>query len=218
LAARAGMAIRRDWPTEHPVASVERMRELTSAAVPPVGPGDHLRGDGPEAIVYLDLACPACAVTWPKIAELRLRLVFRHFPVTSKHPRAPALHAAAEAAAAQHEPAFWELVHSIYRDQGRIDDPHLWQRAESFGLDLELFDRERRSEPVAERVRRDFESGIRAGVAGTPAAFVAGQPVGGDVVAELALAAASVRSTPLENESSEQDWPPTGRPERKGHR
>ena len=74
---------------------------------------------------------------------------------------------------------------SIYRDQGRIDDPHLWERARELGLDLERFERERRSEPVAERVRRDFEGGIRAGVAGTPAAFVDGQPVGEDVAESL---------------------------------
>ena len=56
-----------------------------------------------------------------------------------------------------------------------MDDPHLWERARPLGLDLERFNRERRSATVAERVRRDFESGIRAGVTGTPAAFVAGQ-------------------------------------------
>ncbi len=164
---------------------MREMAHLGSATVPPIGPDDHLRGEGPEAVVYLDLACPACAATWPHIAGLPLRLVFRHFPVASKHPRAPALHAAAEAAAAQQEPLFWGLVDSIYRDQGRIDDPHLWERAESLGLDLERFNRERRSEPVVERVRRDFESGIRAGVAGTPAAFVAGRSVGKDVAESL---------------------------------
>ena len=153
--------------------------------MPPLGRADHVRGEGPEAIVYLDLACPHCAATWVKIAELPLRLVFRHFLVASKHPRAPALHAAAEAAATQREEAFWKLVDSIYRDQGRIDDPHLWERARSLDLDLERFERERRSAPVAERVRRDFEGGIRAGVTGTPAAFLAGQPVGADVAGAL---------------------------------
>jgi protein-disulfide isomerase len=161
------------------------MGELTSAAVPATESGDHVRGTGPEAVVYLDLACTHCAATWLRIAELPLRLVFRHFPVASKHPRAPALHAAAEAAAAQREDAFWRLVDSIYRDQGRIDDPHLWQRARSLDLDLERFERERRSEAVAKRVRRDFEGGIRAGVTGTPAAFVAGQPTGHDVAGSL---------------------------------
>ncbi|MEK6327233.1 MAG: DsbA family protein [Actinomycetota bacterium] len=157
------------------------MSQLTSHPLPPVGPDDHVRGEGPEAIVYLDLACPRCALAWTRIRRLPLRLALRHFPIGSKHPRAPALHAAAEAAGLQGEAAFWGLVDSIYRDQGRIDDPHLWERAESLGLDLERFNRERRSELVVERVRRDFESGVRAGVAGTPAAFIAGQAVGEEI-------------------------------------
>jgi protein-disulfide isomerase len=170
------------------------MSELTSAAVAPADPHDHVRGAGTEAVVYLDLACPHCAATWIELAELPLRLVFRHFPVATKHPRAPALHAAAEAASAQREEAFWDFVDSVYRDQGRIDDPHLWQRARKLCLELEEFDRVRRSESVAKRVRRDFEGGIRAGVAGTPAAFVAGRPVGFDVIASLrGLAGASGR-------------------------
>jgi len=159
--------------------------ELTSQPLPPVGREDHVRGEGPEAIVYLDLACPRCAVAWTRIGELSLRLVLRHFPIASKHPRAPALHAAAEAAGLQGEAAFWEMVDSIFSDQGRVDDPHLWDRVRRLGLDLERFNRERRSEPVAERVRRDFESGIRAGVAGTPAAFVAGKAVGGEIAESL---------------------------------
>jgi protein-disulfide isomerase len=161
------------------------MRELTSAAVPAARREDHVRGEGPEVIVYLDLACPRCSLAWTRIRELPLRLVLRHFPIASKHPRAPALHAAAEAAGLQGEAAFWEMVDSILSDQGRVDDPHLWDRARLLGLDLERFNRERRSEPVAERVRHDFQSGIRAGVAGTPAAFVAGQPVGEDLAESL---------------------------------
>jgi protein-disulfide isomerase len=98
-----------------------------------------------------------------------VRLAFRHFPLARKRPRSPALHAAAEAAGAQGR--FFEMVDSIYVDQGHVDDPHLWQRAETLGLDLERFERDRRSDAVAARVRRDFESGIRAGVASTPAVF-----------------------------------------------
>ncbi|MGH2956859.1 MAG: DsbA family protein [Solirubrobacterales bacterium] len=163
------------------------MAELTSAAVPQVGPEDHVAGDGADAVVYVDLGCPHCAAVWGRIRELPLRLCFRHFPVSSKHPRAPALHAAAEAAGIQG--AFWEMCDSLYADRGRVDDPHLWQRAERLGIDLERFERDRRSESVAARVRRDFESGIRAGVPGTPAAFVEGRLLERNV--ERALAAAA---------------------------
>jgi protein-disulfide isomerase len=107
----------------------------------------------------------------------------------AKHPRSPYLHAAAEAAAIQG--SFWEMCDSLFAERGRIDDPHLWERAERFGLDLERFERDRRSDPVAERMRRDFESGIRAGVSGTPAAFVKGQALDGEVSERLAALAAS---------------------------
>lgn len=164
------------------------MGSLTSAAVPPVVGDDHVRGDGPEAILYLDLACPHCAACWTRISTLRLRLVFRHFPVASKHPRAPALHAAAEAAALQgDEGAFWGMVDSIYGDQGRIDDPHLWERARAASLDLERFERDRRSKALRRRIRRDFEGGIRGGVTGTPAFFAGGTRAGEDDLRSLAL-------------------------------
>ena len=159
------------------------MNELTSAAAPPLGGGDHLDGQGPEAILYMDLACPACAAAWLRIRELPLRLCFRHFPMASKHPRSPALHAAAEAAASQG--AFWTMVDSLYADRGRVDDPHLWERAERLGLDRDRFEDDRRSDAVAARVRRDFESGIRAGVAGTPAAFSRGERIDGEVESGL---------------------------------
>jgi protein-disulfide isomerase len=164
------------------------MTSLTSAEVPYVGPGDHVRGEGPETILYLDLACQHCAATWARISPLPLRLVFRHFPVASKHPRAPALHAATEAVMLQGgEDAFWGWVDSIYRDQGRVDDPHLWERIRRRSLDLERFERDRRSDAAAQRVRRDFERGIRAGVTGTPTIFLDGREVGEDDVSVLAL-------------------------------
>lgn len=159
---------------------------LSSAAVPPPGDGDHVRGEGPEAIVYLDLACPRCAGAWERIAALPLRLCARHFPLASKRPRAPALHAAAEAAAHYSEDAFWQFWDSLLLDRGRTDDPHLWERAEALGIDVPTFDRDRRSVAVAARVRRDFRSGIRAGVTATPSGFAAGEPLGEDLVAALA--------------------------------
>ena len=137
--------------------------------MPPLGPEDHVRGEGEARIVYADLGCPRCASAWAALAAEPGAIAFRHFPVASKHPRSPALHAAAEAAGLQGR--FFELVDSLYADRGRVDDPHLWERARALGLDLERFEAERRDDAVAARVRRDFESGIRAGVTTTPAVF-----------------------------------------------
>ena len=38
------------------------------------------------------------------------------------------------------------MVDSLYADRGRVDDPHLWERAERLGLDLERFEADRRSD------------------------------------------------------------------------
>jgi protein-disulfide isomerase len=146
------------------------MESLTSAPIPPVGQDDHVRGEGERGlVVYADLGCPRCASSWERLREEPGRLVFRHFPVASKHPRSPALHAAAEAAAGQGR--FFAIVDSLYGDRGRVDDPHLWERAERLGLNLDRFEADRRSATVEARIRRDFQSGIRAGVTGTPAIF-----------------------------------------------
>lgn len=118
---------------------------------------------------------------WAQISKLPLQLCVRHFPVASKRPRSPALHAAAEAAALQSETAFWTLWESMLTDRARTDDPHLWERADRLGLDLERFDRDRRSTVVAERIREDFRSGIRAGITATPAGFADGRPLGDDL-------------------------------------
>jgi protein-disulfide isomerase len=102
-----------------------------------------------------------------------LRVCFRHFPVRSSHPRAFAAACAAEAAAAQG--AFWPMHDALFADQGRLEDPHLWAYAAALGLDLERFDTDRRSAPVAERVQAGFHSGVRAGVVSTPTLFIAGE-------------------------------------------
>lgn len=145
------------------------MNDLTSSAIPPLGPDDHVRGEGEAIVVYADLGCPHCASAWAEIAARPAKIAFRHFPVASKHPRSPALHAAAEAAGIQG--AFFELVDSLYADRGHVDDPHLWERVERLGLDLDRFEHDRRADSTRARVRRDFESGIRAGVTNTPAIF-----------------------------------------------
>ena len=103
--------------------------------------------------------------------------MFRHFPVVSKHPRARVLAHAAEAAGLQG--AYWDFHDSLYADQGRLDDPHLWARVERLGLDLERFEADRRSEAVAERVERDFRSGVRAGVVTTPTLFIGDRKISG---------------------------------------
>jgi protein-disulfide isomerase len=120
-------------------------------------------------IVYGDYECPYCAKVEAQLRDRSVRQVFRHFPVASKHPRAEVLARAAESAALQGR--FWEMHDSLFADQGRLDDPHLWERARELGLDLDRFETDRRSDAVGRRVEEDFRAGVRAGVMATPALF-----------------------------------------------
>jgi protein-disulfide isomerase len=147
--------------------------ELRSAGVPALSEDDHVRGEGVLVIEYADLECPHCAKVNLLLAEVPIRRVFRHFPVVSRRPRARVLAHAAEAAALQGR--FWEFHDSLYADQSRLDDPHLWARCEALRIDLDRFEADRRSPLVAARVDEDFRGGIRAGVTTTPTLFVGGE-------------------------------------------
>jgi protein-disulfide isomerase len=161
------------------------LTELRSAPVPPPREDDHVRGAAhwPLVLFYGDFACPHCAVAHTRLREAPLRVAFRHFALRAKHPRAIALAQAAEAAALQG--AFWEMHDALYGDQGRLDDPHLWERVRRLGLDLDRFEADRRSDAVAERVQRDVREALRAGATATPTLFVHGRPYPGPPAPEL---------------------------------
>ena len=170
------------------------MRDLSSAPIPGLSADDHVRGpaDAPLVIVYADFECPYCAAAELKLKRARLRIAFRHFPVRSSHPRAWPAAGAAEAAALQGR--FWEMHDLLFADQGRLEDPHLWARARTLGLDLERFDADRRSDAVTARIKQDFESGVRGGVVTTPTLIADGRRYAGQVGDELpaALSAGAV--------------------------
>lgn len=170
------------------------MSDLSSAPIPGLSADDHVRGpaDAPLVIVYADFECPYCAAAELKLKRARLRVAFRHFPVRSSHPRAWPAAGAAEAAALQGR--FWEMHDLLFTDQGRLEDPHLWARARTLGLDLERFDADRRSDAVTARIKQDFESGVRGGVVTTPTLIADGRRYAGQVGDELpaALSAGAV--------------------------
>jgi protein-disulfide isomerase len=163
----------------------DNVSDLRSAPPPPLDAADHVRGDAgwPLVIMYADFTCPRCALAHERLREAPLRVAFRHFAIAAKHPRAVPLAAAAEAAAAQGQ--FWGLHDALLEDPGHTDDPHLWDHARALGLDLERFERDRRSAELLERVRQQTRGGMRAGVAVTPTLIVDGTIAPGPPDAEL---------------------------------
>lgn len=164
-------------------------QDLRTAAPPPLRDDDHVRGDpaGTLVVFYADFTCPRCALAHERLGDAGARVAFRHFALRAKHPRAIAVALAAEAAAQQD--AFWAFADALYADQGRLDDPHLWQRARALGLDLVRFDEDRRAEPAGARVREQTRAALAGGATTTPTMFAAGSVCPGvpdaDWLAEL---------------------------------
>jgi protein-disulfide isomerase len=153
--------------------------ELTLA----VGPRDHIRGHASAAVTlveYGDFECPQCAAARPIVARVaetfgdRLRVVFRHFPLTNSHPSAQ--HAAEEAEWAAARRAFWPMHDALYGAQKSLSDRRMVELAVALGLPgaAAALGRAWAEHTFIPRVKEDFASGLKSGVTGTPAFFING--------------------------------------------
>ena len=154
---------------------------------PPVGDEDHTAGpdDAPVTLVeYGDYECPSCGMAYPVVKAIqqrmgdRLRFVFRNFPLAESHPHAEHAAEAAEAAGAQGR--FWPMHDTLFEHQQALDDAHLVRYAAELGLDADEMARALEEGTFEPRVRRDFRSGLRSGVNGTPTFFINGERYDGD--------------------------------------
>jgi len=149
--------------------------------------GAPVRGD-PDAKVavveFSDFQCPYCGGsvhTLDQIAQTygdKVRIVFKHLPL-GIHPKAPAAHAAAEAAYRQGK--FWEMHNKIFADQGAMSPEKYRDYAREIGLDLARYDRDLKDPALEKRIEADLDEADRLGVNGTPAWFVNGRYLRGAV-------------------------------------
>jgi protein-disulfide isomerase len=142
---------------------------------------DHVRGpeDAPYTLVeYGDYECPDCGRLYLILRDLqqdiasRLRIVFRHYPLSGVHHHAQQAAEAAEEAGAQGK--FWEMHTVLFEQQQALRTKDLIHYAEELNLDVERFRNELKNETYSERVRADFLAGVQNGVYGTPGLFLNG--------------------------------------------
>jgi len=148
---------------------------------------DHVRGDSAAVVTlieYGDFACPYCARAHAALSELqrqhgdRVRLAYRHLPLTDLHPLALPLAEAAEAAAAQGK--FWDMHDALFENQGMFDDDALLALAAELGIDAGRFRSELEGGRYRERVLAQAQAGEAAGASGTPSFFINGERYHGD--------------------------------------
>jgi protein-disulfide isomerase len=162
-------------------APPERIRNL-SAASPGAQP-PHVRGDENTAVTleeFADFQCPPCAGLYPELKRIeaeygsRLRVIFRHFPL-SMHRYAVEAARASEAAALQGH--FWEMHDRLYESQEQWGEScdvreQFTAYARDLGLDVERFKRDLDSTDVNERIRLDQQRGESIEIDGTPTLFL----------------------------------------------
>ena len=93
------------------------------------------------------------------------------------HPKAPAAHAAAEAAFRQGK--FWEMHDLIFSNQPEMSPEKYEEYAAAIGLDMAQFKQDIESEDVKERIDADTREAAKVGNRGTPGFFINGLPLSG---------------------------------------
>jgi protein-disulfide isomerase len=89
------------------------------------------------------------------------------------HKKAPAAHAASEAAHRQGK--FWEMHDLIFANQSKLDAETFFGYAEQLGLDLDRFKADYVSTTVKEKVDADAAEASKLGLTGTPGFFINGR-------------------------------------------
>lgn len=148
---------------------------------------DHILGN-PNATVkvieYADLECRYCKdfhVTMHQIMDYygkdgNVAWIFRHFPLSQIHSKAPQEAQASECAADQGgDTAFWRYIDKVYEitpsDNG-LDLGKLPEIAQEIGLDVAAFNQCLESGKFAQRVAAEYQEAVSGGGQGTPYTFL----------------------------------------------
>lgn len=148
---------------------------------PPVSAQDHIEGELNallSLVEYGDYQCPYCGSAYPIVKRIQmhfgkeLQFVFRNFPLAEAHPFAEVAAETAEFAADHGR--FWEMHDLLYENQARMSVELMFELVQALKLPPKEFEEALERKSFFEKVRKDFLSGVRSGVNGTPTFFING--------------------------------------------
>jgi protein-disulfide isomerase len=159
-----------------------KLPEDQAGKVEKVSDKDHIRGNKDAKVFlieYSDFECPFCArfhLTAQQVLDEYgddVAWVYRHFPL-EMHPRArPAAQASECAAELGGEDRFWSFIdENLENQETALSDSGLKNTASKLGLDASAFSSCIESEKYKDKVEEQYQSGLTAGVTGTPGNFV----------------------------------------------
>lgn len=139
-----------------------------------IGDSPQLGSDALRLVLveFSDFQCPFCARAHDTLKQFmaehgnEVTLVYKHLPLTSIHPEAMA--AARAAWAAHRQGKFWEFHDELFANQSQLGDEFYVATAEKLGLNVEKFNRDRRSRAAERAIQRDMDLASQLGIGGTP--------------------------------------------------
>ena len=187
--------------TQASAAAAPQRPRLDPAAVYnlPITAADGQKGSA-EALVtiveFSDFQCPFCsrvAIPYmdprtqqevkPALPDVlakydgKVRFVFKHFPLTGKHPDA---HLASQATlAAGEQGKFWQMHDVIFQNAKAMKRADLEVYAQQIGLDMTKFKAALDTGKFKAQVDADMQLGQKVGVPGTPTFYVNGKNFNG---------------------------------------
>jgi len=131
---------------------------------------------------FIDLQCEACRAAQTRVIKpmleqygSQMRYEVKHFPIYPNHRYSKEAAEAAECAADQGK--FWEFEEMDYENQDDLSPAAISKWATDLGLDMDLFERCRKSNIKMAIVEASQQEGEKLGVNGTPTFFVNGKRV-----------------------------------------
>ena len=192
------MKRRKQLPSSKSIRKIVKRSTVANAvgdsprlAIPVTVERDHVDGqfNAPLTLVeYGDYQCPFCGAAYPEVKKVqkalgsKLRFVFRNFPITSLHEFAERAAETAEAAGAQGK--FWEMHNFLYEHQDLLaDHDSILAHAARLRLNVQRLEKEIAQHSYLNKIKEDFNGGVRSGVNGTPTFYINGTRYNGSPIA-----------------------------------
>lgn len=133
---------------------------------------------GAIMLEFSDFQCPFCAKSHQIINEFmeqnaqNVKFVYKHFPINPNHSEA--MSSAKASWAANQQNKFWEYSNELFKNQDNLNEELYITLAQKLKLDVNKFDKDRKSILANKAIQADIEMGKKFGVNGTPYILVNG--------------------------------------------
>lgn len=152
---------------------------------------DHSKGnpDAPVTVVqYGDYECPTSRNIYELVLKVmeekddQVQYIYRHLPLSRRHPHAERAAIAAEIAAENDK--FWQMHEELFDHQNALGDINLKLFAKNMGIDQDKFSDKLDSETFRKQVLSDRITGVRNGITTTNNLIVNGEVVTDEIFAQ----------------------------------